>query len=170
MKAISKILYFLLGIVILGCLIIVISAVNPDFSKGLSVLSHSFVKSNIESDESGENASYVDIESILKEIEEREQKETAVEEKRIDLGLVDATTFSSMDEYYSKLIEIIRENYVKGTIISFKIQIDESIFQEWYEANYTDNGNNVADDFSFDVSYKYVDDGYYEINHEVTFN
>jgi hypothetical protein len=172
MKTFSKLLFVLLGIIVVTCLVIIICAANPSFTNGLSNITGKFAKSNAGSgmvketnEDSGE--SEADIESILNQIEERKEDEKTADVNALDLGLVDETVYTSLDEYYSKMIDVIKNNYHKGSTVTFEMQIADPLFPEWYTANYGDDGSNSNDSFSYDVEYKHLASGCYLIKHVV---
>ncbi len=170
MKTISKILFIILGIIVSICLIILIRASYPSLTRKLSGDTDGLSKNEAVSELKSDDSSNSNIENLPDKIATQEQQDNNSENRKIDLGWVDGTIFSSMDDYYTKLMEVIKSNYSQGSTISFSLLISDSIFQEWYEENQdsinTDQSN-VA--FSFDVTYEKEDDGCYKIFHNITF-
>ncbi|WP_026489149.1 hypothetical protein [Butyrivibrio sp. XBB1001] len=168
MKTISKVMYALLGIIIALCLIILISAFSPPFAKALYGIRDAFSNNEAEVAHSSEEASDIDIDSLLAQIEGHEEEPSELVDNK-DLGLIDENIYHSLDDYYNKLIEVIRDEYHKGTTIAFKLNISEDVFTEWYKTNFINQSNNHADsNFDYSVSYEKTDD-FYIINHVVTF-
>lgn len=169
MKVLSRILYVLLGIIVLACVVILLCAKNPSMAKRFSNITHGLSKDK-EAAQAGSEEEEVDIEALLREIESRNAGSNTTEpsEKRTDLGLVDPTVYEALPDYYEAVSKVIREHYEGTSVLTFKLWISEAVFPEWYDANFDSNNGNSGGSFSFSVDYEKEDTGYL-IDHVVTF-
>ena len=168
MKAFSKLLFFILGVILLCCLLIVLNATCPPVSSFFSNISKQLAKKP-QVDATENSSTEIDIEMILSEIEARERKEKNEAAGIYDLGLIDDSTYTSLDSYYSSIVNTIKNNYKENTEIIFLLNIDSSIFHDWYAANYRKTGSTSVTSYSFNVEYSQNDDGSYQISHRIKF-
>lgn len=167
MKAVSRLLYILLGIIIFSCILILLYAKNPALANGFFGIAGKLSKNSAVS--SGkEEVSQTDIEALLREIEQRGNANSKSADDSVDLGLVSTVVYESLDDYYVDLAGLIKNNYSAGTILTFRMQISDEIFPLWYASNIQDQSINPDSAFSFSVDYE-KKEGYYLIIHTVTF-
>lgn len=168
MKFFSKVLYVLLGVIMLGCVVILLCARNPALANGISNFSEKLSKDNTPSAISTDDNSQVDIEALLQEIELRDREKKSASDRTIDLGLASPLVFDSLDEYYEALAGVIRDNYNSSSVLIFQLRISDDLFQDWYDANYAGQNSTSGNAFSFSVDYEKEDTDYL-INHTVNF-
>ncbi len=170
MKHFSRFLFCILGIILLGCVLILLTAINPSVAKTLSRFTHTVAPQV--SDEPSESDVYssIDIEQILVQIEERERIKKNEEAGIFELGLINDTVHTTLDSYYDAIIGIIRENYKEKTELIFDVLIDESIFNDWYSTNYKSSGIIKTTSYTLTLNYTENTDGSYLITHKIDFN
>ena len=158
-----------LVIIVLLCTIILIGAVNPNVSKILSVVFNKKQKTQDISVSDTSDAAEIRIEQLLEQIEKRKIEEQAVEKYTIDLGLLDENVITNLDDYYARIVTAIKDNYNKNTEVDFILRIDETIFEDWYTANYQSGEPVGGTTYDYLVDYS-KNEGFYEISHKVVFH
>ncbi len=167
MKVVSKILCILLGIIVFSCGIILLCSINPNIRLFLSSLS----KGNQKTDTIASSEETIDIETILAEIESRNLANASDRQNNtVDLGIVNPNAYKSLEEYYNAVAETITNNYEPGMELKFALIVDETVFDEWYSANYQTLHQNVGNtSYELTVDYNTLDDGDFLISHDIHF-